>query len=268
MQRRSRPQKPDTTPLQRSQNSDDKLRKPIATKKKNKKDVIWNIPNCMTMVRIAIVPFYVYLIFSPTYEGRRGAFILFILAGLTDFFDGIIARVFDQCTDFGAFLDPLADKALVLSTFISFIFIFDQVQTWMVVIIFVRDIMVTLLRRIAIRQGKILRTSKLAKAKTDFQMFTVLILLITFLYLSFGERQNVNALYKNSGGKYINSVQVAYQQWSEWWRLVPSLGYFTSKQLHLLASCVPYFLMVITTIVTLLSGVRYFVNNWNLIWSS
>jgi cardiolipin synthase len=100
--------------------------------------VILNIPNTLTMMRIVLIPLFVT---SVIYNRYDYALFLFIIAALTDMFDGLIARVKSQRTPFGSFLDPLADKFLLVTSFILFA-IYDQIPKWLTITIISRDIIV------------------------------------------------------------------------------------------------------------------------------
>jgi len=141
----------------------------------------FNIPNLLTAFRAILLPFFIYMILQPSQSSRMIAFAVFAFASLTDLFDGYLARRLDQETELGKFLDPLADKCLVLGAFITFIFLSEQIQVWMVLCILARDIMITCFRYLAIYQGKTLQTTRLAKVKTAFQMFSIMVILTGFM---------------------------------------------------------------------------------------
>jgi CDP-diacylglycerol--glycerol-3-phosphate 3-phosphatidyltransferase len=140
-----------------------------------------HVPNALSIARIAVTPVLLYLLFQDTLASSVWALILFLLGAISDYFDGRLARKYGVGTSFGQYLDPLADKVLVLGTFIALIFIIpDQVPVWAVALIAARDIAVTVLRSIAKRSGTLLRTSDRAKFKTTVQL-TWLIMMLTFL---------------------------------------------------------------------------------------
>ena len=114
--------------------------------------------------------------------------VIFIIASITDAYDGYYARKYDQVTPEGKFLDPLADKILVLSAFLVFLridILSNIVFPWMVLLMFLRDFLVTILRLIMKKAGATMVTSKLAKLKTTFQLTSIIALL---LLLSFNSR--------------------------------------------------------------------------------
>ncbi len=125
-----------------------------------------NIPNVLTIFRILLTPLFIICLFSNYPYAKLWALIVFIIASITDAFDGYYARKYDQVTRHGKFLDPLADKILVSSAFISFA-ILDLVPYWMVALIIFRDLFVTGLRMVMESKGLTMITSKIAKAKTN-----------------------------------------------------------------------------------------------------
>ena len=218
----------------------------------------WNLPNILTALRVVSVPFFIYFILSPNPVYRIAAFVLFALASITDLIDGYLARKWNQETELGKFLDPLADKALVLGAFITFLFLSDQVQVWMVLCIIGRDMLITALRYLAIHRGKSLRTSMFGKIKTTFQMFSIAVILLSFLMVSFKERGAINDMYREARIQGIGPVHVAEANLQEF------LDGTSHSFLYGLASFVPYYLMLFTTILTIMSGLRYFVTNYRL----
>jgi len=219
---------------------------------------IWTLPNMLTMFRFLIVPFFIVLLFERSLIGRFIALVLFALASITDFLDGYLARKWRQESAFGKFMDPLADKFLVLGAFITFIFLSDQIQLWMVLCIVGRDVLITVMRSIAIRRGTILHTSVLGKWKTAFQMFSIVVILISFVAVSYRERRAINMLYFDASKNGINPWEVATDSMFQFFH-----GGFENL-IYGLATFVPYYLMFITTVVTVVSGLRYLVTNYHL----
>ena len=138
-----------------------------------------NIPNVLTIFRILLTPIFILCLFYNYPYARLWALIIIIVASITDAFDGHYARKYNQVTRHGQFLDPLADKILVSSAFISFA-ILDLVPFWMVGLIVFRDLFVTGLRMAMESQGLTMITSKIAKAKTTTQI-SVIIFILLFL---------------------------------------------------------------------------------------
>lgn len=130
-----------------------------------------HVPNTLTVLRIALAPVVVALLFGESALAAVLALALFVLAALTDWLDGKLAREFRVRSRLGQFLDPLADKVLVLGTFVALaIKMPAQVPLWAVAVIALRDVGVTLLRTRREAKGKSLRTSHFAKAKTAVQL--------------------------------------------------------------------------------------------------
>jgi len=142
-----------------------------------------HVPNALTIVRILITPAVLALLFVDTAMARGWALALFVAASVSDWLDGKVARRYAVGTRLGQFLDPLADKVLVLGTFVALAVRWpDLVPWWAVLVIAARDIAVTVLRSRAAKAGRPLRTSGAAKTKTAFQLtFLILVLLLLFL---------------------------------------------------------------------------------------
>ena len=138
------------------------------------------IPNILTLLRILLTPIFIICLFSEFFGAQLWALVIFIVASITDAYDGYFARKNDMVTDTGRFLDPLADKILLSSAFISFS-IMGLIDIWMVALIIFRDLFVTGLRVLMSRKGLIMITSKIAKSKTGVQ---VGIIIFTLLFLS------------------------------------------------------------------------------------
>lgn len=135
-----------------------------------------NLPNKITMLRIIMIPIFVavLLIDFPYHQPIAAA--LFIIAALTDSLDGYLARSRNLITDFGKFMDPLADKLLVCSALICFVQL-GSVPAWMVIIIIAREFVITGLRTLAASDGIVIAASKWGKAKTMSQMIAIVIIL-------------------------------------------------------------------------------------------
>lgn len=139
------------------------------------------LPNQLTILRIILTPIIIYTLTVESLTYRYLALLLFFIASLTDWYDGYIARKFGSVSDWGKFLDPLADKILVLSMFIAF-WLIGQIQFWMVVVIAMRDIIITVLRVYAIQQKKPIVTSTFAKWKTASQMIAIYLILLFLIF--------------------------------------------------------------------------------------
>lgn len=149
-----------------------------------------NLPNRLTLTRIGLTVLFVAAMLLPREGqvmshfpyGKTAALILFVLAALTDWWDGWLARRNQQETNFGALFDPVADKILTTAAFICFVeqhtYKHDPlVQAWMVLVIVARDFLVTGMRLVASGQGVVLKAEELGKHKTVSQMITIIVTL-------------------------------------------------------------------------------------------
>lgn len=138
-----------------------------------------NLPNKLTMLRVIIIPFFVYFLMSDDFGPTSGwiALGLFILASLTDFLDGQIARRCNLVTNFGKFMDPLADKLLVCSALICFVEL-RYLPSWFVIVIIAREFIISGFRLIASDNGVVIAASWWGKFKTVFQMITIIGIII------------------------------------------------------------------------------------------
>ena len=143
--------------------------------------MIMTLPNILTIIRILMTPFFIICLFYDHPWAKSWALIIFIVASITDAYDGYLARKNNQVTEAGKFLDTLADKILVSSAFISFAVI-GVVEYWMVVLIIFRDLFVTGLRLAMSYKGFQMVTSNIAKAKTGTQI-GIIIFILTYLGL-------------------------------------------------------------------------------------
>ncbi len=142
---------------------------------------IWNIPNILTLLRIAAIPLLAVLLLSPSREAGFWAAALFAVASITDWLDGYLARRMGVVTVFGKFLDPIADKLIVMAALIM-ILPYDRVPAWMVLVILGREIIITGLRGIASTEGIVISASNLGKFKTIFQLVAIIALLLHYDY--------------------------------------------------------------------------------------
>jgi len=136
-----------------------------------------SIPNQLTFIRILLTPVFIFYFLKGGVTNIRIASLIYLIASLTDWYDGYIARKFQMVTRLGQFMDPLADKILVSSALIVFAYE-HYLQWWMVILIVFRDFWVTGLRLFALYIGKPIITSVLAKWKTFLQMAFIFALLI------------------------------------------------------------------------------------------
>jgi CDP-diacylglycerol--glycerol-3-phosphate 3-phosphatidyltransferase len=143
-----------------------------------------NLANKLTLARILGVPVIVLLLYFPTKMTCLLAMLVFIIASLTDLFDGLVARRLGMVTNFGKFLDPLADKILVGSVLIMLVEL-GWVPAWVVIIIVARETTVTGLRAVASDMGMVLAADKYGKLKTVIQILALCPLLLHFEWFGF-----------------------------------------------------------------------------------
>ncbi len=128
-----------------------------------------NFPNIITASRILLTPVFIWLLVSNDAVFVQLSAAVFLIAAVSDWYDGWYARRYNAMSAFGRFFDPLADKVLIGAAFFAFAFM-NILPLWMVVIIVARDVLLTVLRVIADRKGQPVVTSRLAKWKTAFQL--------------------------------------------------------------------------------------------------
>ncbi|WP_055070950.1 CDP-diacylglycerol--glycerol-3-phosphate 3-phosphatidyltransferase [Clostridium massiliamazoniense] len=191
-----------------------------------------NLANKLTLLRIFLVPlFVIFMILDSNYYGVIIATIIFIIASITDKIDGYIARSRNQITNFGKFMDPLADKLLVTAALVSLVQL-DVIPAWAVIIILSREFAVTGLRTIAAAEGKVIAASNWGKLKTVFQMLAIILLLI------------------------VESIKI-----------IPSITttIMTTNLSVALIEYIPLAIFYIAVIITIISGWDYFVKNKGII---
>lgn len=185
-----------------------------------------NLPNRLTILRIVLAFVFVFLLFSPGLLAKILALSAFTIACLTDFYDGYIARKYNLITDLGKLLDPIADKILILAAFISFVEM-RLVPAWMVIVIIFRELIITGIRIIGVKKGKVLAASMAGKHKTVSQMVSVFFIL---------------------GVIFVReSRKTGFLLW-------------TDDYENFLTNSI-YVLMIITVALTLISGMSYFIKN-------
>lgn len=183
-----------------------------------------NIPNMLSLSRIVLIPLVIYLLYVKSW---MMALVLFAIASLTDLLDGWSARKLKQESEFGIFIDPLADKFLVISVLAALMVLDPYLEIfdfWMILVIVGRDLLITFMRYLALRRGQVLQTSQFGKVKTAFQMVSIVIIIMIYF-----ARKNPD--------------------------------YFPKDSVH---ESVPYWIMVGVTVLTALSGLRYLYANWRL----
>lgn len=136
-----------------------------------------NLPNKLTMFRVILIPFFVvFLLVDITSADKWIALGIFIIASLTDLLDGKIARKYNLVTNFGKFMDPLADKLLVCSALICLVAM-ERIPAWMVIIIIAREFIISGFRLIASDNGVVIAASYWGKFKTTFQMVMICLMI-------------------------------------------------------------------------------------------
>lgn len=196
--------------------------------------------NKITMVRIAMIPFFVFFALQSTAGFLVTALVLFCVASFTDFLDGYVARKYNQVTDFGKFVDPLADKLLVTAALLIFIekAIFPA---WMVFIVLAREFIITSLRNVAAAKGRVLAAAWTGKVKTCVQIAGII---IDFLFLI------------AVGGGDFNAAAAA---------VIGGADGPTAILIGHGAAVIPLAVAWVVTLVTLYSGWDYLRKNWDLI---
>lgn len=136
-----------------------------------------NLPNKLSLMRVLLVPVLVIVYYLNSEIGLLFLAPIFVIAALTDFLDGYIARKYNLVTQFGKFIDPLADKMIVMT---ALLLLSDAglVYMWITIIIMTREFIVTGIRLITVGEGKIIAASKLGKLKTATTMIALILLLM------------------------------------------------------------------------------------------
>lgn len=196
-----------------------------------------NLPNKLTVIRIAIVPFFVlFMCISAIPLRFVWALLLFVAASVTDLLDGKLARKHNLVTNFGKFLDPLADKILVAAALVCFV---EQGWTysWIVIIILLREFTVSGIRLAAIsgNQTAVIPANIWGKVKTVFTMIAIIAVLLMHILMS------LNVMYDINDVSIFSDIAVS-----------PAKGYFGIP-----VQIITDILMYLTAAVTLISGVKY-----------
>ncbi|MDO4588764.1 MAG: CDP-diacylglycerol--glycerol-3-phosphate 3-phosphatidyltransferase [Fusobacterium sp.] len=179
-----------------------------------------NLPNKLTFIRLVLaIPFIYFLQESGNIDPnlaltyRLIAFAVFVIASLTDFFDGYLARKYNLITDFGKLMDPLADKILVISALVLFVEL-RYIPAWMSIIVIAREFLISGIRMLAAAKGEVIPAGKLGKYKTTSQMIVILIMIIV-------GNQPYNF--------YLMMIPIILTLWSGW--------EYTSKAKHYFMNC-------------------------------
>jgi CDP-diacylglycerol--glycerol-3-phosphate 3-phosphatidyltransferase len=171
-----------------------------------------NLPNAITFVRVAMIPVILWFTY---YESRVNSFVaaaLFAATGATDFLDGWVARRRGLVTVIGKFLDPLADKLIVISTLVMLVHL-GRVAAWVVIVIMAREFIVTGLRTIAMSEGIVIAAGQEGKYKTSLQIAGISFLLLHYRYPTdlIVWQGDVDA---NVVGSWLLYLSVAFSVWS------------------------------------------------------
>ena len=200
----------------------------------------WNIANLVSFSRIAVAPVFLVLIFRPELWAKWAACLFFAWGGISDYLDGYLARKYDLKSDFGALLDPLADKILFISVLVSFVQL-ELVPAWMVVIIATREFLITGLRQVAQNRGVVIAASRGGKHKTVSQIIAISVILI------------------------ILCAQATVETYQGKWDIFTARMGEAGEWLNDLVWYGPYWLMFYATVMSLISGIDYFVRNGHLL---
>ena len=163
-----------------------------------------NVPNRLTVSRFVLTAIFLIVVFSEVAYGESISLLIFGVASLTDYFDGMIARRDNLITDFGKLMDPLADKILTCSAFIAFVGL-GKVSAWMVVIIVARELAITGLRLLAASKNVVLAAERYGKHKTVTQIAAIIAILISLSFEQWG-----------SFGGFVFGYEIAGRVWIDW----------------------------------------------------
>ncbi|MCK5763154.1 MAG: CDP-diacylglycerol--glycerol-3-phosphate 3-phosphatidyltransferase [Clostridiales bacterium] len=137
-----------------------------------------NLPNILTLIRIFMVPFLLIFMLVDSMQNFIIALIIFSIASFTDFLDGYIARKYNLITKLGKLIDPLADKILTISAFVALTYL-NLINPWIVIAIISREFIVSGFRMVAASEGRVIAASYWGKLKTNFQIFTIIVILLS-----------------------------------------------------------------------------------------
>lgn len=141
----------------------------------------WNLPNILTLLRMAIIPLFVWLTYDADPLSSTLAALLFTGAAITDVVDGYLARKWNQITVVGKLLDPLADKLIVTAAFVMMVRL-GRIEAWVIIILLAREFIISGLRTIAANEGIIIAAGQEGKWKTSFQLVGIICLCIHYVH--------------------------------------------------------------------------------------
>ena len=220
--------------------------------------------NKITLTRICMIPFFLYFASQPMLvfdqEAWQNSFqietffptatvvalVLFCVASFTDFLDGYIARKYNQVTDFGKFVDPLADKLLVTSALVLFVGQ-GAMAGWMVCVLIARELIITSLRVVAANKGRVLAATWTGKVKTCVQIGGIIVIYLYYIFIGAVGSGAFDSMTVSSDGSFSATSTVMF--------LTGTDGYPTFV----------YFVGWMITLVTIYSGYDYLRKNWDII---
>lgn len=182
--------------------------------------------NKLTISRIFLTFIFMILLFSGGFAFKAAALLVFIAASCTDYLDGYLAKKRNEITNFGRFMDPIADKILTIAAFLAFVEM-KLIPAWMVVVIIFRELLITGLRVTALAKGDVIEAAAGGKHKTVSQMLSIVLILF---FISF----------KEAGVRTFRFWDSHFEYWYG----------------HII-----YFMMLVTVILTVISGVSYIIRN-------
>ena len=185
-----------------------------------------NLPNKLTVLRVILVGVFMFFLFLQGLPAKILAFATFLIASFTDILDGYIAKKNNMVTNFGKLMDPIADKILVLAAFLAFVEM-ELIPAWMVVIIIFREAIVTGLRIAALTQGRVLAAEDGGKQKMVSQVFSIIAILLFLIFREAG---------------------------------IKVFGFWSGSTESLYKEAI-FMLMLITTLLTMISGMSYLIKN-------
>ncbi|MCI8856868.1 MAG: CDP-diacylglycerol--glycerol-3-phosphate 3-phosphatidyltransferase [Clostridiaceae bacterium] len=217
--------------------------------------------NKITLARIAMIPFFVVFALMEGFQWQAAALALFCIASATDFLDGYIARKYNQVTDFGKFVDPLADKLLVTAALVIFV---GQglLTSWMVFIILAREFIITSLRNVAAAKGQVMAASWSGKVKTCVQIAGIILIFLLVIYWGWAAENSdfgisVITMKNASHSAAASSVGIIGGADGPTAILTAGSGHPLAPVTNLIG--------LVVTLVTLYSGFDYLKRNWALV---
>jgi CDP-diacylglycerol--glycerol-3-phosphate 3-phosphatidyltransferase len=193
-----------------------------------------HLPNIITFSRIALSPLFLWLVLAGTPIAVYSAFVVFVIAAITDYMDGYYARRLNVVSRFGNFMDPLADKILTTAAFVGFA-LQNRVEWWMVWVVIVRDALMTLMRLYGDTVQMPVKTSWSAKVKTTVQMIYIIAILLL----------GVCEVWIQTPSQTVSLIDVIIE-----------LSVYTTGSLHIV-----YIGMVVVTTITIWTAIEYLYEN-------